>query len=142
MQINLWAAENTASLIIEDENSPVTYSNQTNGYACSHPEVNGYLVPVEFKGGVAEKFVNEGYAGNGWELDSSFYDDIPQIFEQLGDYFCDEYSFELDESRKGKNTETWVHITAKRVKPAQKYHGIIQGFPDIFTAILTWLNSD
>ena len=113
MCINLWATENNISIIIEDDNSPIRYSNQTNGHACHHPEVKGYLVPIEFKGSIAEKFLNFGYAGNGWELDKSFYD-VPEIMKQLTDYFCDEYVFELNGSKIDKNTESWIHLTAEK----------------------------
>ena len=36
MCINLWATESNVSIIIEDDNSPIRYSNQTNGEACNH----------------------------------------------------------------------------------------------------------
>ena len=139
MKINLWV-ESIVAIIVEDEKSPATYSNQTNGHACSHPEINGYLVPVEFKGSIAQKFLNLGYAGSGWELDNSFYDDVPEILNQLKEFFRN-YVFELDESKIKENTEAWVHLVGKRDKP-DHYSDIIQGFPDTFAAILTWANSD
>jgi hypothetical protein len=141
MRINLWAAENTASIIIEDEKSPIIYSNQAGGLACSHPETKGYLIPVEFRGRILVKFMNSRYA-MGWDIDDSFYDDIPEIMKQLSDYFYDDYSFELDQSKADKNIESWVYLIAKRITAKQKHHGLIQGFPETFTAILTWPNSD
>ena len=140
MKINLWA-ENIVSIVIEDKNSPVIYSNQTNGYACSHPEIKGYLIPVEFNEHLSQKFLSNEYVGNGWELDKGFYEDVPEIMKQLCEYFCDNYIFELDENKMEKNTESWVFLVGKRNKP-DSYTGIIQGFPDIFTAVLTWPNSD
>jgi len=145
MIINLWAVENTTAIIIKDENSPVTYSNQTNGIACYHPEIKGYLVPVEFRGRMLVKFMSgetSPFAGGGWELDATFYDDAPQILKQLNDYFCELYNFELDEEMIKENTEAWVHLVAKRTEKEAKFHGILQGFPNEFTAILTWPNSD
>ena len=146
MKINLWAAENTTEIIIKDKNSPVIYSNQTNGLCCYHPEIRGYLVPVEFRGRMLVKFMSgetSPFAGSGWELGATFYDDAPQIMKQLNDYFCDIYNFELDESRINDNHEAWVHLVAKKTE-AEKRHssGIIEGFPDEFSAILTWPNSD
>ena len=141
MQINLWSIESIAAIIIEDENSPVTYSNQANGLACDHPETKGYLVPVEFRGRILVKFMS-GCIGGGWGYYDSFDDDIPQIMKQLNDYFCNDYTFELDESKLEKNTESWVHLVAKRGKQEQRHHGILRAFPDTFTAILTWPNSD
>ncbi|MCL1806792.1 MAG: DUF1902 domain-containing protein [Oscillospiraceae bacterium] len=141
MQINLWSAENTVSIIIKDETSPVTYSNQTNGLACDHPKAKGYLVPVEFRGRILVKFISTFGAGYGWEPNESFYDDVPQIMKQLNDYFCD-YVFELDESKMSENTESWVHLIGRRNKPESNHRGILQGFPDTFNAILTWPNSD
>jgi len=85
--INLWAIDNMVPIIIEDEKSTMRYSNQTNGHACYHPEIVGYLVPVGFKGVILEKFMNFGDEGSGWELDESFYNDIPEILKQLNDYF-------------------------------------------------------
>jgi hypothetical protein len=139
MKINLWV-ESGVSIIIEDEKSPVVYSNQTNGYFCSHPEIKGYLVLVEFTGSIAQKFLCRKYAGSGYELDKSFYDDVPEIMKQLND-FCGNYVFELDESKIDKNTESWVHLVGKRNRPDSDCE-IIQGFPDLFTAVLTWPNSD
>lgn len=142
MLINLWAVENTAAIIIEDENSPVTYSNQTNGTFCSHPEVKGYLVPVEFKGRILVKFMSAWSAGGGWDTDESFYDDAPQIMNQLNEYFYEDYLFELDKSKIDKNTEAWVHLIGKRNTIESRGTAILQGFPDTFNAILTWANSD
>ena len=139
MKINLWI-ESGVSIIIEDEKSPVVYSNQTNGYYCSHPEIKGYLVPVEFTESIAQKFLCQKYAGSGYELDNSFYDDVPEIMKQLND-FCGNYTFELDESKSGENTESWVHLVGKRNR-LDSDGEIIQGFPDSFTAVLTWPNSD
>jgi hypothetical protein len=141
MKINLWAVENIVSIIIEDEKSPVVYSNQTNGYACSHPEIKGYLIPVEFNENISQKFFCHKYAGNGWKLDKSFYDDVPEIIKQLFYYFCEYYTFELNESKIDKNAESWVFLIGKRNKP-DSYSGILEGFPDVFTAVLTWPNSD
>ena len=141
MKINLWAIENIVSIIIEDEKSPVTYSNQTNGYVCSHPEIKGYLIPVEFNENISKKFMNHEYAGNGWVLDKSLYDDVPEIMRQLFYYFCENYIFELNSSKIDKNTESWVYLEAKRIKP-DNYSGILEGFPDLFFAVLTWPNSD
>jgi hypothetical protein len=142
MLINLWAIENMASIIIVDEKSPIIYKAQTNGCACSHPEIKGYLVPVEFKGNISEKFLNEKYSGSGWELDESFYGDVPEIMKQLQDYFCEEYAFWFDDNKRDKNTESWVYLTGKRIRPAKKYQGILEGFRDTFDAVLTWPNSD
>jgi hypothetical protein len=97
---------------------------------------------VQFKGIIAEKFIDCGYAGSGWELDKSFYDDVPEIIKQLNDYFCDDYIFELDESKIEENTEAWIYLAAKRITPEKRHHGILRAFPDTFTAILTWPNSD
>jgi len=141
MQIDLWGMENTIGLIIEDKISPVIYSNQAGGYSCLHPEVRGYFVPVEFKGCILAKFMNEQYT-TGWVLNESFYDDIPEIMKQLYDYFCEHYSFELDQSKIDKNIEAWVYLIAKREVVESRYSGILQGFPETFTAILTWSNSD
>jgi len=54
--IELWNLSKVISIIIEDKNSPIEYSNQTNGYACSHPGINGYLIPVA----LIQKFYNNG----------------------------------------------------------------------------------
>jgi hypothetical protein len=144
VKINLWGIENIALLIIENENSPVKYSNQTNGYACSHPEIRGYLIPIEFKGNILNKFLNFGYKGSGWELDISFYDDVPEIIKQLNDYFGEKYNFELDKSKIENNTESWIHLIGRQNesnKPENVFD-IIQEFPNKFNAILTWPNSD
>ncbi|EMN00850.1 hypothetical protein LEP1GSC021_4612 [Leptospira noguchii str. 1993005606] len=43
--IRLWGMENIG-LIIEYQTG-IIYSNQTGGYACLQPEVEGFLVPLE-----------------------------------------------------------------------------------------------
>jgi len=117
MLIELWNLRKVISIIIEDKNSPIGYSNQTNGYACSHPGISGYLIPVELDEKISQKFLNYGYAGNGWELDNSFYEDASDIMEQLKKYFCNIYIFELDESKLINNTESWVYLVGKKNKP-------------------------
>ena len=106
-----------------------------------HSEIRGYFIPVEFKRYILEKFLNEHYT-TGWVLNDSFYNDIPEIMDQLSNYFCEHYSFELDQSKIDKNIEAWVYLIAKKEIVEPRYSGILQGFPETFNAILTWSNSD
>jgi len=140
MKINLFAVTSIVSIIFEDQKSPVTYSNQTCGLACDHPEIKGYLVPIEFRGYIFRNFMTHEYASR-WDLDDSFYDDVPEIMRQLKDFFREDYIFELDQNKIDENTEAWIHLVCKRNKPASGC-SIIEGFPDKFSAVLTWPNSD
>jgi len=139
MKINLFGEKNI-SIIIEDKKSLVAYSNQTNDYSCSHPEINGYHVPVEFDETITQKFLSYGYAGDGHGLDKCFYDDAPETMKQLCEYVWGNYIFELDENKLHKNTESWVFLVAEKNKSVRDC-GIIQGFPDKINAVLTWPNS-
>jgi hypothetical protein len=142
MTVALFPIETGVFLIIEDKNSPVIYTNQTNGYACSHPEMKGILVPVEFQSDIQDKFVNDAYMGSGWALDSDeFKQDIPKILSQLNEYFADAYLFELDADKTMKNTESWVCLKAKRSR-SDTITDILSDFPDEIKAVLTWPNSD
>jgi hypothetical protein len=142
MTVALFPIEKGVFLIIEDKNSPVMYTNQTNGYACSHPEMKGILVPVEFQSDIQDKFINDVYMGSGWALDSDeFQADIPKILSQLNEYFSDEYLFELDTDKTTKNTESWVYLHAKRSR-SDTIIDILSDFPDELKAVLTWPNSD
>jgi outer membrane receptor for ferric coprogen and ferric-rhodotorulic acid len=142
MKVALFPIEKGIFLIIEDKNSSVIYTNQTNGYACSHPEMKGIFVPVEFQSNIQDKFVNDAYMGSDWALDSDkFKQDIPKILSQLNEYFSDEYLFELDADKTTKNTESWVYLNAKRSR-SDSIPDILSNFPDELKAVLTWPNSD
>ena len=142
-QIGLWPVENAIFLIILDDKSPVSYCNQTNGYRCHHPIAKGYLVPIEFKDDLYQKFIGKSYSGDGWDMDNAFYDEVGEVLEQLREYFFNLYAFKLDEEKKSENTEAWVYLIVERQDfDKDKFEGIIEGFPDKFNAILTWPNSD
>ena len=136
-------------LIIADENSPAFYKQQAGGYSYVHPEMRGVLVPLEFQPEIRDKFINLKYMGSGWALDSEeFHADLPTILEQLSDYFDEQYVFQLDNDKKSKNIESWVHLTGIRSASAkEEEHEIFSacrfaGLPEQFHAILTWPNSD
>lgn len=142
MKVELFPIERGIFLIIEDKNSSVIYSNQTNGYACSHSELKGVLVPIEFQSELQDKFVNNAYKGSGWSLDSNgFKTDIPKILLQLNEYFANEYIFELNHDRITDNTESWVYLNGKRSR-SDTVTDILSGFPNEIKAVLTWPNSD
>jgi len=142
MEIELWKIKSGVFLIIEDKNSPVEYINQTNGYACSHPGLRGFLVPVEFESDLQNKFCNSAYMGTGHALDSAeFFSDVPNILLQLNKLTDNVYEFILDEEKIKENTESWVHLIGNRLKSDSEF-SILFDFPDKIYAILTWPNSD
>ena len=148
MKVKLWD-DAGIFLIIADERSPVTYAQQAGGYTCVHPQMRGVLVPVEFQPEIRDKFTNHKYKGSGWALDSKeFYADLPVILEQLSDFFDGQYVFQLDDDKKSKHIEAWVHLIGTRssfamAEGCELFSSFrIAGFPEQFHAVLTWPNSD
>ena len=86
MIIELWALENVISIIIEDKKSPIVYSNQTNGYACNHPGIKGYLIPIEFDEDISQNIYVYFFIHTWYNPKTSFtvmYDDIGNTFQVL-----------------------------------------------------------
>ena len=99
----------------------VTYVVESGGYACSHMEAEGFLVPI----GGCQLLAPDSWEGNwhGDQLTSARYDAIDSELAH--------YDFRSD--RSAENEEAWVHGTA-RVWVDDK--------PEQRLVVLIWQNSD
>jgi len=138
MLINLRGIDNMTCLIIRDEGSPITYSNQTSDNVCTHQKAKGYLVPITLNGKVLERLIAHEYTSDGQNLDDSFYMDADEIIEQINDFFDSSYSFGLDANKINDNRESWVYLVGMKNNNCDESRGIIKGFPEVVNAILTW----
>lgn len=113
--------------------SGVRYTNQAGGYACSHPELEGVLVPVPLKVGRPEVDALQQHFHGSWHaLQPNDADVIDGVLWRYDLGFLS-----VDRDLLDQSYEAWVHV---RIDPA----GARELFdaPDWRSAVLTWQNSD
>lgn len=126
--------------------SGVFFSNQTGGYACHHPQVEGVFVPLmdreapycEALEELERYFTGEKYGGwcdNGIDTETAdFIDSL--LATAIGLQFI-----KVDRSMLADSEEAWVHaiIYPNQYEPRSP---VVHGFEDGVGAVLTWPNSD
>lgn len=125
-----YVIENGNYLIIEDE-AGVTYSNQTHGTACAHPEITGFLVPIN----------SRIYSEDNMILTESNVAAINQDLQKLNEIGDFGYDFIVDESRLHESGEAWVYIVGTRQKNDNPLY-VINGFGQVIKGVITCENSD
>lgn len=145
MKIKLWGAcdfPNFEAVIIQAKTG-VLYSNQTGGYECNHPEVEGNLFvlpePIGLEKG--QYFLNCGFDPNGIEKTHA---DIHRLNAQLA-YIVVEYRSEwnirVDTDRLAEAQEAWIPIVMTKNARYSK-EALIVSNKNVLNGILTWNNSD
>jgi hypothetical protein len=145
--IHLWYAMGLGLIIPYP--TGIRYSNQTGGFACWHPELEGMYLPLGndldeanvLMGAAVELMVyavGEKWAGTGAHagLDVEDADHIDAILARgyLG------YAMRVDRTRLRESHEAWVWV---ELLQDPRYQWVIDGFdPWPSHAILTWPNSD
>jgi len=127
--------------------SGVCISNQTGGYACHHPEVEGVFVPLLADRGAPsntvlcqlERFFTEGKWG-GWcenGIDAETADFMDSLLAS-----SDELKFiKVDRALLADSEEAWVHVILDPSRNEMPVP-VMDGFEDGTAAVLTWPNSD
>ncbi len=113
----------------------VIYTNQTGGFACWHPEVEGFLVPLRTHLGMRELDALRSLSDCDDGLDSETADQVESMLARLGFN-----GIHVDRSRLAESCESWIHVTLS----GDLGHKVpLEGTrPQRLEAVLTWPNSD
>ena len=139
--IQLWQSR-SLGLIVRHP-SGVRYTNQTGGYACLHPEIEGVYVPLadaysEQVSRLAEHFVTRwgGHCYDG--IDAETADFIEQV---LRTSWVAE-NLQVDRTRLEDSHEAWIYVRVPG--SADSGNPRLQPFSGFLDAegVLTWENSD
>jgi hypothetical protein len=114
----------------------VIYTNQTGGFACWHPEVEGFLVPLRTHLGLRELDALRSLCGDRDDgIDSETADQVESILASLGFK-----GIRVDKSKLAESWESWIHV----ILSGELGHTVpLEGVrPERLEAVLTWPNSD
>lgn len=124
----------------------VMVTNQTGGYCCLHPEIEGIYLPlnddiydgeklVNLENKISHFFTSEKYCGTGATrgIDKQDAEFINQLLKK-----CQLGNITVDDTLLAKSHEAWVYVN---VITTDK-HGVLQGFPEKMQGVITWQNSD
>ncbi len=127
-----------AALIIPSKTG-VIFTNQVEGYACNHPEVEGFLIPFSNDSGCEDyersleyKLCDVFFEGGWGKLIDSQANEIDSILRSSPET----KGVSVNMRRLKESVESWVWVNAK-----EQEFSCYKGFGD-FEAILTWPNSD
>lgn len=123
--------------------SGVIYSNQTGGYLCSHPELEGIFIPItdnfthpQQPGLENYFFFEEKYGGHCYMgIDADDADYLDQVFDQLG-----LPNVRVDRERLSNCMEAWIYITFSE-STEHWSTALFSGFGSGW-GVFTWENSD
>ena len=119
----------------------VIISNQTGGFACHHPEVEGFYIPLAKE---VHPLLEKHFAGDDGKWKGNCSDGIDKetaIF--INSLFLDEFenlSFSVDSSKLKESHEAWIYVDILWSK-GDRDCDIAYGFNGC-RGILTWENSD
>jgi len=138
--VNLWSSLGIGIIVLYK--SGVRYSNQTGGYSCLHPEVEGVYVPLTNEVVNQEKELEAYFTGPRWQgwccdrIDAETADFIDGVLKK-SPYTCD---INVDRSRLEASHEAWIYVTIPTVSKNPEISELV-GFSE-GVAILTWNNID
>ena len=116
--------------------SRVTYSNQTGGYSCDHPEVEGVYVPLNLGWEGDYATLKDHFTGpkwGGWCNNG--------IDDETAD-FVDNFlpgGLKVDRSRLKDSHEAWIYVVVSNEDEDNRDLAYWWGFSH---GVLTWENSD
>ena len=113
--------------MIVPSSTGVMYSNQVCGFACRHPEVEGFVVPIDDDANSLAVRLEA-------EFDEDAFADLDNL--RKVDAAIREFGFSVDYSRLNDSMESWVYVTIESGVLFMRDPGV-KG-----SAILTWPNSD
>lgn len=147
--IQLWDSVGLG-LILECP-SGVLVSNQTGGYSCLHPEVEGVFVPLRNDCLVPERTLLspeielmeyfEGYPHEGSGATSGLSPQDADFIEKILAKVNLHPAITIDRKLLDKSHEAWVHVTVASDESGHEV-AVFSGFQYPAKGILTWSNSD
>lgn len=144
-EIKLYNIEHLGLVIIMS--SGVVYTNQTGGYACLQPSVEGVYVPLSADNSEILTQLMEFFTGSKWNgacctgIDGETADFIDNLLGQSPSirYLTEDLSFiSVDRTLLHESHEAWVFVNI--FQPTTEAT-IINGFGNT-KGVLTWPNSD
>jgi hypothetical protein len=131
MKVDLcWYTVANRGIIIEDESSPVTWTNQVGGTSCEHPEIRGIFIPLPNLGTLPQTL--RGH----W----------PDMPEHLADHLDTDMKGRqmpctVDRERWAQSCEAWLYVI---VQPIERDEYLPHPLCDFNgrRGVLTWMNSD
>lgn len=122
--------------------SGVLYSNQTGGYLCSQPEIEGVFAPLNNRLTDQQTKLNDFFTGSKWG--GNCYDGIDKETADFVDLVLLESDqtemLRVDRDKLAESHEAWIHVhilESKKNPDLQDIHGFAGSH-----GVLTWLNSD
>jgi hypothetical protein len=113
----------------------VRYSNQSGGYACEHPETEGFFVPLRTRAGRSELTTLAGMFRGKWNrLDDVRADSVDGALRRHGIT-----SIRVDRSMLSESREAWVHVIVSAV---DNEYVPLAGASAEARGVLVWPNSD
>jgi len=114
----------------------VIYTNQTGGFACWHPEVEGFLVPLRTHLGLRGlNALQSACIGCDDGLNSETADALESMLARLGFK-----GIRVDRSKLAESWESWIHVI---LSGELGFDVPLEGpRPERLEAVLTWPNSD
>ena len=114
----------------------VRYTSQTAGFACEHPEAEGFLVPLRTKIGRPEIAALFGLFRGAWNsLNATQADQLDAALHRHG--FS---SVRVDRSLLAESKEAWVHVRV--TNPGEDAVPLTLRSGEVALGILIWPNSD
>lgn len=139
--VQLWDAKQFGLIVLR--HSGVYFSNQTGGYACYHPIVEGVFIPLGEEASNQEKELQGHFTGHKWAgwccdgIDGETADFIDSVMAK-SDLTKD---VTVDRARLKESHEAWVHVDFRNTEPYGFGSVEVSGF-GICKGVLTWENSD
>ena len=133
--IRVWQTDSLGLIIFK--NTGVRISNQTGGYACNQPEVEGIYIPLRTQAQDIEEFFVSKLAGDGsFPLNESVADFIDEYLQRDGNTCF----LRVDRTRLTESHEAWVYVDITPPKGDNR-SSLIEGFGNS-KGVITWPNSD
>jgi hypothetical protein len=122
--------------------SGVTYSNQTGGYACYHPEMEGVFVPLGEQAIIQQERLEEYFIGPKWQ--GACYNGIDEETVDFVDCVLAASPLtrrlKVNRDKLAESHEAWIYVI---ISPSDREDDI----PELQevttgTGVITWVNSD
>jgi len=111
--------------------SGVFYTNQSGGYACEHPEIEGVFYPLPVKPGNAElSALTQHFNGTWGHINETDVEFIDRMLRSNG-----HSALSVDQTKVDQSYDAWVHIKVKAGCEDLCGFGNCEG-------VLIWPNSD
>lgn len=117
----------------------IYFSNQSGGYACKHPQIEGFYFPINHNekqyDSLCNYFVGSKY--NGWCCNGINKRDLRFINNLLAQNSCwATLPITVDTDKLKESMEAWIYIDIAR------NNDLMEGFTGIQKGVLVWQNSD